>query len=100
MCGLSLAAPNDRAVGRGIATRRRTSPHLVRSPSPMRLANWPELTPNACLIMNSHLYALLVRAKTCLARGLSFRSVSGIPILSPNDSRRRIHKKLNTGPLK
>jgi hypothetical protein len=73
------------------------SPHLVRSLYTMGQANWLELTPSARLIMKSQLCSQLERAKTCLARGLSFRSASGIPIMSPNDSRRRIHKKLNTG---
>lgn len=50
--------------------RRGSSSHLVRSASPKRLVNWPELTSNARLIMNSHLDSLLVQAKTRLAGGL------------------------------
>jgi hypothetical protein len=80
--------------------RRGSSSHLVRSPSLMRLANWPEPTPDAHLIMNSHLGSVLVGAKTRLARGLLFRGASGIPIMPPNGSRWRIHKKVNTGSRK
>jgi hypothetical protein len=87
-----LRHSTDWAVERGIATRQGSSPHLVRSPSPMRIVNWPELMPDAGLITKSLPCSLLVRAKTSLARGHSFRSVSGIPIMSPNDSRWRIHK--------
>ena len=44
-----------------------------------------ELTPGPCV------------ARDVPAQGLSFRGISAISILSPEDSRQRIQKKLNTG---